>query len=184
MNYLNGNSRSLSQVQDSFECRAPFDFISYTPSNLVLHVDRTEQWNIRWPLKSDKAETSIRTGKLTWKIKHPTVSACSLQLQTWVCLSLQRPEICCFGILGDRAEAPRITRAIPLRLEGRGKPTGWEAQVWTPEEKPAVAQPLGSPRHVQSPGYSPPCAHSHSRLEEWAPWAHIISHGWQLPCQH
>ena len=34
--------------------------------------------------------------------------------------------------------------------------------MWTPEEKPAVAQPLGSPRHVQSPGYSPPCAHSQS----------------------
>lgn len=39
---------------------------------------------------------------------------------------------------------------------------GWEAQVWTAEEEPAGAPLSGSPRHVQSPGYSPPCAHSQS----------------------
>ena len=45
---------------------------------------------------------------------------------------------------------------------------GWEAQVWTAEEEPAVAPLSGSPRHVQSPGYSPPCAHSLSHLQGWA----------------
>ena len=39
---------------------------------------------------------------------------------------------------------------------------GWEAQVWTAEEEPAGAPLSGSPRHVQSPGYSPPRAHSQS----------------------
>lgn len=34
-----------------------------------------------------------------------------------------------------------------------------------PKEKDATAQLLVFPRQVQSPGYSPPCAHNHSHLK-------------------
>ena len=61
------------------------------------------------------------------KIKYPTVPACSLPLQTWICLSLQRPEICCFGILGNRVKPYELAPVIDGDFIGfcAAKPTSF-----------------------------------------------------------